>query len=198
MSTNLPFIIGVSGYARSGKDSVGEVLRREYGFVRRAFADPMRDALYRLDPPVTRPGRSELFSLARVVDDLGWEQAKVECPEVRPMLQRMGTEVGREMFGQNVWVEMVMFDIATTHLTEGASYFVLTDLRYPNELEALLARGGKAIRVERPGVNPAGSHLTETALDGAEFSAAITNDGTLADLKQKVLDVVEPWGPFYG
>ena len=45
-------IIGLSGYAQSGKDTVAKVLIEEYGFTRIAFADKIREFLYDLNPQV--------------------------------------------------------------------------------------------------------------------------------------------------
>ena len=53
-------IIGLSGYARSGKDAVAQVLVSEFGFKRVAFADPIRDLLYEMDPKIDEIGRAHV------------------------------------------------------------------------------------------------------------------------------------------
>lgn len=63
-------IIGLSGYARSGKDTVASFLVSEYAFERISFADPIRDILYALNPSVDGE------SLISMVDNYGWEIAK--------------------------------------------------------------------------------------------------------------------------
>jgi dephospho-CoA kinase len=63
-------IIGLSGYAQSGKDTVAELLCLNYGYKRVSFADPMREALMRLNPIVGHE------PLAHLVNDYGWELAK--------------------------------------------------------------------------------------------------------------------------
>jgi dephospho-CoA kinase len=107
--------IGLSGYARSGKDSVAAFLN-DYGYERRAFADKLREALYRLNPTVKYKFWkifSHRTSLQKLVDRKGWDWAKVHSSDVREYLQRMGTEVGREMFGANFWVDQAMKDRKT-------------------------------------------------------------------------------------
>lgn len=116
-------VIGISGYARSGKDTIAEKLA-ESGYVRGSFADAIREALYRLNPTI---GDEPLKSK---VDRLGWETAKA-IPEVRGLLQRFGTEAGREMFGDNIWIDY-LFD----SLPDG-SKVVIPDVRYPNEADAI-------------------------------------------------------------
>ena len=86
-------IIGLSGYARSGKDTVAELLGLNYGFKRISFALPMRDALYRLNPIVKGSIVGEELRLAEYVDHFGWEDAKA-LPEVRRLLQVFG-KIGR-------------------------------------------------------------------------------------------------------
>lgn len=154
-------VIGISGYARSGKDTAAEVLK-EYGYQRASFADAIRDALYQLNPLI------EDEPLADRVDRLGWEITKAN-PEVRKLLQRFGTEVGREMFGENFWVDYLF-----NNLPDG-SKIVITDCRYPNEAEAVQAIGGKMWRVKRDGVTAVNDHVSERALDDYEFDMIIDN-----------------------
>ena len=66
-------IIGLTGFARSGKDSVAKVLVDQYGFTRVAFADKIRELLYEVNPIVNDSN----FTLQGVVNEFGWEDAKV-------------------------------------------------------------------------------------------------------------------------
>lgn len=174
-------IIGISGYARSGKDTIAGILAAD-GFARIAFADAIREALYRVNPMVELKDGS-LTDLALVVDDRGWEVAKT-LPEVRGYLQRLGTEVGRDMMGEDVWVNVVL-----RRMVAGENY-VITDVRYPNEATAIVRAGGRVWRVERPGFGPANSHVSETSMDGWICDAVIVNDGSLEDLERKVREAL--------
>lgn len=171
-------LIGLSGYAGAGKDEVAKILAPR-GWERASFADPLRAALYALNPMVPPDGRP----LRILVDIFGWDQVKRETPEVRALLQRMGTEVGRNLFGQDFWVEQAM---AAIERADGTQY-VFTDCRFPNEAEAVRARGGRVWRVTRPGVTAVNAHPSETSLDTYRFDAVILNVGTLADLEETVL-----------
>lgn len=172
-------IIGISGYAGVGKDAVADILVTRYKFSKAGFADPLRDMLTALNPVVTAPGPRSL-RYRHVVDILGYTKAKQRIPEVRRLLQRMGTEAGRDVLGEDVFVN------ATMHrLTEGVDW-VLPDMRFPNELAAVQAAGGVTVRMARPGVTAINDHPSETALDDAVFDHIIINDGTIESLRYKV------------
>jgi hypothetical protein len=169
-------LIGTSGYARSGKDTVANILVGSHGFTRVAFADILRDAVYTLNPFV-----GPWTDLQSVVDQHGWEYAKTDGPkyqheEVRRLLQVMGTDVGRRLFGDNVWVDSLFSTL------EPEKDYVVSDCRFVNEADAIRARGGQVIRVERPGTAPINGHLSETALDDYGFDHRLINNGTLGDL----------------
>ena len=166
-------IIGLSGYAQSGKDTVAELLCLNYRYHRRSFADPMREALMRLNPIVGHE------PLAHLVNDYGWDVAKSN-PEVRRLLQVFGTEVGRQMFGENFWVDIALAGLNSNHRV------VLSDVRFPNEAQAIVDKGGQVWRVQREGHKPVNLHTSETAMDNWRFDDVILNHGSLDDLADEV------------
>jgi hypothetical protein len=170
-------IIGLSGYAQSGKDTVAEYLVEHYGYRRVAFADPIRTALYRLNPKVTIADMVGV-PLSTAVDGLGWENVKADSQDVRELLQRMGTEVGREMFGSDFWVHQAF----TNNKVFSDDKVVFTDVRFQNEYDQIKSYYGKVWRVERLGVGPANNHLSEHQLNNASFDGIITNNSTKDDL----------------
>jgi hypothetical protein len=181
-------LIGVSGYAQAGKDSIGGILCDAWGFERVGFADALKAVLRDLDPRVEvtnppRPGEGgwvmESVMTKWIVDNgPGWEWLKANTV-ARDYLQRLGVAV-REHVDPDAWV-----NAALRGLKPGGAY-VITDLRFPNEYEAIRERGGQVWRVTRPGTAPVNAHVSETALDGHEFDETIVNDGTLADLAVRV------------
>ncbi len=186
-----PKVIGLIGFAQVGKDTFAQALVEE-GYQRRAFADALRSVLYGLNPMVdcfdvqkhhAVPKVNRVWSVQKLVDKHGWEFAKAEGPPwseytVRKYLQRLGTEGGREVLGDNVWVDAVL-----DHLVPGQRY-VVTDVRFPNEVEAVAKAGGILIRITRPGYGPVNDHISEHALDNVEASLTIDNAGTIADLHE--------------
>lgn len=178
--------VGLAGFARSGKDSVGAVLVGE-GFVRKSFASPMRTALVRLNPLVdTVNGVMPLMDALYLLGS--WEGLKEKAPGVRVLLQRLGSDVGREMFGEDFWVDQAFSGIGW-----GESV-VFTDVRFPNEAEAIRGRGGVVWNVVRPGVGVVNGHVSESAMAGFVFDETVVNDGSLDDLREKVLGCLKNLG----
>jgi hypothetical protein len=181
-------IVGLSGYARSGKDTVAEALQG-LGFIRIAFADTLRDFLYEFNPTVW--SSEEFEDLRYVIDTYGWNGYKETkwADDIRRQLQVLGTECGRKIIGDNVWVDALF-----SNLPYSDGKYVVTDARFPNEAEGIKARGGKMYRIIREGVGPANKHYSEVALDGWNFDGLIYNSGTLADFKRSVREKIrEDW-----
>jgi hypothetical protein len=168
-------IIGLSGYAQSGKDTVAELLCLNYKYHRRAFADPMRDAIYTLNPIVFNLNSR----VADLVDEYGWDVAKAN-PEVRRLLQVFGTDVGRKMFNENFWVDIALAGLNDKHRV------VLSDVRFPNEAEAIKNLGGQVWRINRHNHAPVNGHKSEHAMDNYMFKHVLYNDGTIDDLADEV------------
>lgn len=169
-------IIGLSGYAQSGKDTVAQILVEDYGYSRIAFADIIRTAVYRLNPLVTYDG----MRLAHLVDLEGWEIAKT-LPEVRRLLQTMGSEVGRDMIDPQIWIELTLGN------TKNTDKIVISDVRFKNEAEEVKWKGGKVWRISRIDVDsPINLHRSETDLDNWLFDEYISNNGTIEDLYEEV------------
>lgn len=180
---HLPKYIGLHGYAGSGKDEVAKILA-EYGYERKAFADVLREALYVLNPIVTWDSYSQAFRVQDIVDEIGWDDAKRNFDEIRRMLQVLGTEVGRKMIDQDVWVDSVFKTL------DPAKKYVFTDVRFKNEHHAIDSRLGTLIKINRPGVGPVNDHPSDAGLPDKWFDTIINNDGTLKDLHAKVRDVL--------
>lgn len=175
----MSMLIGLSGWARSGKDTAAEYLVEQKGFTRVAFADPLREALYRLNPLIEVQGFPGA-RLRQMVDLAGWDELKAASEDVRGLLQRMGTEVGREMIRDSIWVDLAM------KKADSLDFVVITDVRYPNEAEAIRDRGGILWRIQRPYLGPANTHPSETALDEYKFDAVVENNGFVEDLHEKI------------
>ncbi|MFH8414390.1 deoxynucleotide monophosphate kinase family protein [Streptomyces collinus] len=182
-------LIGLSGYSRSGKNEAAEALV-QFGWRQAAFADKLREFLLAVDPVIPGPYGTGNLRLSILIRDVGWEYAKDHYPEVRALLQRTGTEAGRRLLGPNVWVDALFRDLEEAHA------LVITDVRFPNEAQAVADRGGVVLRIERPGVGPAKDrigrvHESETALDGWPFDHVLHNDGSVRDLHLKLYGVAD-------
>lgn len=175
MATHL---IGLLGRKRSGKDTFAERLVSHHGYTRFAFADALRAAAEALDPYV---GWTDLGFRVRLSDALrevgGWEGLKYSeyDAESRRILQRMG--VGVRDLDPDFWLRVVV-DQVRKH--DGPA--VITDVRFPNEFEAVYDHVGIAVRIVRPGLDSSDLHVSETALDGFLPTLIYDNAGTIEDL----------------
>ena len=173
--------VGLSGYAKSGKDTACAGLVQA-GFARVAFADAVRASLAAVNPLV--PYGDEMVRLDTLVATYGWEAVKATS-EVRVLSQRVGTEAGRAIHGEDAWVNVAM--------RVAGPKTAFSDVRFPNEADAIRSMGGIVIRVNRPGVGPVNRHTSETALDGYEFDFVVSNDGTVEHLQTAVVRLVASW-----
>jgi hypothetical protein len=162
-------IIGLSGYARSGKNTVASHLEGNHNFQAIAFADPIRELLMKLDPIVGGNVR-----VSDLVHEYGWETAKSR-PEVRRLLQTLGVGA-REVIDENIWINKAL------SIMNGEGNYVITDVRFKNEAHVLKIAGAQIWRVERQGVEAVNDHISEHDLDDWEFDSYIPNNSTLEDL----------------
>jgi hypothetical protein len=113
---------------------------------------------------------------------------------VREFLQKLGTEAMREGLHTNVWVNALFADyrLWSDGRKDWYPNWIITDMRFPNEMEAVEEREGITIRVTRPDFLSfdAMLHSSETALDDAEFDYTIVNDSTIEDLVEKVKEIL--------
>lgn len=175
-------IIGLSGYARSGKDTAADHLISDYKFTRYSFAAPMKEAMYRLNPIVFSDSIGE-FRYKNLVDVYGLDKAKETYPEIRRLLQIFGTEVGRDMFGEDFWVNLTLNSISNQNA-------VISDVRFKNEADAIRSAGGQVWRINRFGIGPVTSHSSEIDLDDYNFDHVINNDFSVVKLNQVIDNIL--------
>ncbi len=180
-----PRFIGLGYIARSGKDSVASVLESQHGYKRRAFADPLKEGAARLFGLTG----SQLHGVDKETPDPFWGVTP------RNLLQRLGTEAMRSTFGEDFWIRALRRHVDICFERTGLSWdWVIPDVRFRNEAEAVLSWGGEVWRVDRPGAGATGGvagHASERDLDGWEgWSRVIVNDGKLEDLDAKVREAL--------
>lgn len=168
-------IIGLSGYAQTGKDTVADYLVKEHGFVRVAFADKLRNVLYDLNPMVGQE------PLQAKIDVEGWDKAK-QNPEVRRLLQALGV-AARVNIHPDIWVRAALDSIKNDRV-------VITDVRFLNEAQAVKDYNGEIWRVTRPGVGAVNAHVSETQMDNYPFDRVIENNADIYYLHNQVLIAV--------
>ena len=139
-------LVGLVGYAQSGKDTFAQYL----GYQRLAFADALKELALAAHP-----------ALRMSVPEKGWEWVKKDLPGGREFLQDLGVGV-RDVLGADTWVRAAFAKYDPTLPT------VFTDVRFPNEIEAIRGRGGVIVRIERVGHQPPNNHVSEFAWQSTE------------------------------
>ncbi|HEX8392150.1 MAG TPA: AAA family ATPase [Longimicrobium sp.] len=173
-----PQLIALAGVSGSGKDTVGEFLASRHGYVRVAFADPIKHAMMAL----FGLEREQLWGERRNQADarLGrsprelYQQFGKACREIDPL----------------VWVRAFRTEVEGRLCKN--ERVVCTDLRMRPEFDAVREIGGAAWLVTRPGSGAPGmlaNDTTETEvarMDEGCFDAVIRNNGSMAELEMRL------------
>lgn len=139
-----PFVIGVTGKARSGKDTLSEHLYTRLGFDcnRAAFADPVKDMLRAIGIDDIEGYKEEVHPLLGVTS--------------RKMMQTLGTEWGREAIGGDTWINL------TKEKGKGKKFLVISDVRFENEANFVRENGILLHVTGRGGIK--GFHKSESGV----------------------------------
>lgn len=181
-------IIGLTGRAGCGKDTVADFLCEAHGFVKIALADPIREgakAMFGLtDEQLHRRDLKE-----QPIDWIGHSP--------RHILQTLGTEYGRQYVSDDIWlrvagqrIERIRRSAPCMHV----SGIVISDIRFENEADWLRNLGGHLWFVRRPGHNPLmgkeACHASERAIQRKTDEAIISNYTTIDDLHFQVTEAL--------
>lgn len=170
-------IIGLAGKKNSGKSEVARILVRHRGFTEATFAGELKATarrLYGLSNEQVNGTQEEKEAI-----DPRWGLSP------RQILQRLGTNVGREVHPLT-WIR------ALERVIDAEPHYpwVVPDARFQNEVNSLRARGATILCIVRPGLQSSDDHASESG-DGIVPDALVINDGTLEELETKVLAIVD-------
>lgn len=175
-------VIGLGGPYQSGKDTVADYLVAQHGFVKLGMSDVLNDFVAAIDPILYFSdgyGGGRYVRYAEYVKYVGYVAAK-ENSEVRRLLQTTGTEAGRKILGEDVWVNGARRRIEQARLT---SSVVMTGIRFPNEVDMIRELLGSSWWVSRPGF-AGDSHASERSVTSDDFDYLLSNDTTIAKLHE--------------
>lgn len=167
-----PKLIGLAGRKRSGKDTAAIALK---GYDRVSFAKPIKTMLRMLLLAAAVPAKEVERMIEGDLKEITTPALGGHTP--RHAMQTLGTEWGRQMISDTLWIDTALADAAMN-----CSGTVITDVRFANEAAAIRAAGGIVIRVERPG-RPIGvleDHPSETAIDTLDVDYVLVNDADTA------------------
>ena len=209
-------IIGIAGNKGSGKDTAGNFIRDHFlwshskkfqikkyaGFLKQIVSGLLGCSLQDLEDREfkekelgeewwyvnTSEGKVPYKSLQNFSDN--YEVVKMTP---RKLLQQLGTEGGRESVHPNIWINALWANY------KPSDNWVVTDVRFPNEVEAIKKRGGYIIVLDRPSEEDLDTHSSENSLknysfEGYDNHANIINSGTLEDFYLELDLVLTGWG----
>lgn len=166
-------LVGLTGRARSGKDSLAHFLVEQHGFKRVAFADPIRHAV----AEITGLSVDELMDGPAKETPLDW----LDGVTPRRMMQTLGTEWGRDTIHRDLWLRVAQRKIDAA-LAAGAPGVVVSDVRFDNEAYFVADQDGLVVEVIREGIAKVEGHASEAGVDPELIDAWVPNNGTLEDL----------------
>lgn len=202
-------IIGICGFIGSGKDTIADYLVNFHEFRRESFANTLKDAVasvFGWDRVMLEGRTKEAREWREQVDP--WWAERLDMPTLTPrwVLQYWGTEVCRRGFHDDIWIASL-----ENKLRNSRDHVVISDCRFPNEIQSIKDAGGTIVWVKRgdlpawydlaisanQGNNYALQelklqkiHASETSWVGTEFDHIIDNDGTINDLFQTVENLI--------
>lgn len=191
-------IIGLHGYQQAGKDTVGKYLVDNYGFIRVPFAEGLKDAtavLFGITVEDVEHLKMDEHS-SIIVKGTSKDQYPSDRTlntyaflKMREVIQRMGTEVGRNIFGPDTWINLVEWKIEKYQYEN----VVITDCRFPNEAEWIRTYAPRifdmqtaVIEITRPGFGPKEAHASEERLPTNMIDMVIENHGSVEQLHNSI------------
>jgi len=176
-------IVGFAGLAGAGKNEAARALP----FHQIGFADDIKEIVISIDPIISFHPVSGLIHLSELLKYESFELVKRNSPELRKILQEMGTTM-RER-NDEFWVDQVWSKISQRQLNDD---FCITDVRFLNEISFIkreFMKPGFVIWIERPGVKQT-SHASENSISALDCDGFVLNDGTVEKLHDKVQEEV--------
>ena len=184
-------IYGITGLKRSGKDTVARRMVTRHDYVRLSYADPLYDmasaglglvACERVGQPGIAIAQPTGLP-RRMIED---KEDVVDFLEVsfRDLMQKLGTEWGREMIHKDIWLRCMEQRLALIPTTIDV---VIPDVRFNNEAEHIKSMGGVIVEVVRPIADDCkDTHKSEAGVDSSLIEYVIPNTAGIDELVKSV------------
>lgn len=192
-----PYVIGVCGKARSGKDTFAQMLTKELaGRTRegyavfatvRSFATPLKSMLATLLSYTITEDEEQLTAM------LYGDAKEIEIPSIgkspRQMMQTLGTEWGRGLVDDNLWITTMTNTIAAAGgpLWKDAdrTFVVIPDVRFDNEA----AICDTIMEIQRDDAEAVTEHDSEAGINPYLIANTIDNNYDLGYLQDKAAEI---------
>jgi len=202
-------IIGICGLIGAGKDTAADYLVGFHGFRRDSFASTLKDAVaavFGWDRELLEGRTKEARDWREQVDPWWAERLKIPTLTPRWVLQYWGTDVLRNHFHDDIWIAAL-----ESRLARRTDHTVISDVRFPNEIQAIKDQGGKLIWIQR-GTLPSwhimaanankgdivaaaklkelGVHASEYSWLGTEFDQIVDNNDSVEHLYSQLKNLL--------
>lgn len=182
------YIIGISGKIGTGKNLVADLIQKHSNikFVQTAFAKKLKLIV-------------ALLCEIDYQDTLSQKAKNIYIPEydntIGGLYQTIGTDIMRTFYRKDVWIKSLLLE-----LKNKPNNYIVTDVRFKNEAEALLNVNAILLRVERNNNETAIksnrnlNHISETELDNYDkFTKYIYNNGTIKELEENIIKLLKSY-----
>jgi hypothetical protein len=166
-------IIAFTGLAQSGKTTAAKAFL-SIGYDQMSFAGPLKAMVQCLTPCIDKEARPPSL-----------------CGKsLREVYQSLGTDWGRKMVGEDIWINAGRARIDTllgdveSDIIRG---IVVDDIRFDNEAELVRSMGGVVIEITRSSV-PQMDHASEAGISRDLIDFSFANEGDIDTLQHQVLD----------
>jgi hypothetical protein len=177
-------IIGLCGAQGSGKTTVAEavvnspILPNDKKWRRRSLAQPIRDMLSVLVQP------HHLVPMA----DKTAKPKELQGKSVRETMQLLGTEWGRNLIGQDIWLDALI----RWAIGNNCKRIIVDDLRMQNEFDFIKNAGGLVVKVLRSKADRYhDQHSSEAQWNNWLPSLFVVNDTTPAECAEEIITFAE-------
>jgi hypothetical protein len=172
-------LIGLTGKARSGKDTVADILKKsDKRWDSVSFADPIREGVAAMFGWNNRHLHGEL---KEVVDPLVGVSP-------REAMQKLGTEWGRGMIKETLWADLAKHRV--NYLLNVNRNVVVSDIRFDNEAQLIHDLDGIIIRIERDNLPTVREHASEQGVSDDLVHYVLKNNSSLTQLEEQVLKLI--------
>ncbi len=180
-------LIALVARKRSGKDTLADYLCKYHGYTKYAFAGPLKKAcaeIFMFD-------ESQVDGINKETPDEKWNGLSA-----RKVFQIFGTEMFRQKLGDffpeldeiknNFWTYRFEMWYNNFKQTNPNGRVVVSDARFPNEVDIIRKLGGSVIKIHRDTGMAQDNHSSEKNIDLIKGDIDITNNGTMEEYYNKV------------